>query len=103
MSTGGCGFGASIGCCPGGIRGGCGLCFLQLPFRQGEVKCRALAELALQPNATTVPLYHLLHDGQSNPRPLLVALQALKKLENLTEVLRLDAHAVVTDVDDVLD
>src|SRR5260370_40097153 len=89
MSNGWCKFCLPFGCRPGRVRR-----FAQLTLRQREVKRRPAAKLTLDPDAPSVPLYHALDDGQPNPRPLFVALQPLKYLENLLEVLRLDPHTI---------
>jgi len=72
--------------------------------RFGSVKQNVVpyAKLTLHSDAPSVPLYHALDDGQPNPRPLVVGLQPLKNLEDLLEVLRVDAHAVVAHLNDIL-
>lgn len=70
-----------------------------LPLGECEVKGGALAELAFSPNLAAVPLHDPLHVGKAYARARIsrIAVQPLERLEELVDVLHVEADSVVPD------
>jgi hypothetical protein len=69
------------------------------PSRECEIKCTTPSWFRRDPDASAVPLYDLLGDGEADAGAgiLMPVVQALKDQEDALEVLRLNADAVILD------
>src|SRR3982751_3266751 len=72
----------------------------RFPVRQDEAEGRALAHRALCPDRPAVALDDPLHVGQADARAFefLGLVQPLEHAEQLVDVLHLEAHAVILDL-----